>query len=404
MYPTLSMKQILQRLYFSDAKLLSGIHGLHRQVNWVHILDIAHPQKFLHGGELVLTTGCGFAHQTDALAHYIEELITANAAGLCIELGQYISEVPTSMITFANQHHFPLIVFPTEVRFVDITRDLHELIVNHHLARSETERHMLQEHAMFDSILCGEQVNLTQSGIMNTRPVAYSVLAIDLTDLYPQNSLPLFTKDQVELWSVTRTMCKRLFSFVLITIEMNQLLIIVNRTHHFATWKKMIEQIQLDISEMSAKRSGIVHTIPIGVGIIASDVFSIARSYQTALEALEIQKRLATDSILFYEYAGIYRYISLFADNHQLLQMATSDLEILETHDRKAETNLLNTLRVYLDSDRSKQHTADLLYIHRQTLYNRLEQIHQLLGCDLNDPIQRLSLHVAIYTRKFYMA
>jgi len=51
------------------------------------------------------------------------------AAGLCVELGHYIQDIPDEIVELANLHHFPLIVFYKKVRFVDITHDLHTLII-----------------------------------------------------------------------------------------------------------------------------------------------------------------------------------------------------------------------------------------------------------------------------------
>ncbi|MEH7107330.1 PucR family transcriptional regulator ligand-binding domain-containing protein, partial [Bacillus sp. JJ1764] len=63
---------------------------------------------------------------------FFKQLIDSNAAGLCIELGTYIPCIPEEIIELADLHHFPLIVFYNKVRFVDITQELHTLLIKKH--------------------------------------------------------------------------------------------------------------------------------------------------------------------------------------------------------------------------------------------------------------------------------
>jgi PucR family transcriptional regulator, purine catabolism regulatory protein len=88
---------------------------------------------FLHGEELILSTGVGFAENSETRLNYLGNLIQRRAAGLCIELGAYIPSIPQDMIDMANHSDFPLIVFHQPVHFVNITLDLHEHIVHRHL-------------------------------------------------------------------------------------------------------------------------------------------------------------------------------------------------------------------------------------------------------------------------------
>lgn len=67
-------------------------------------------------------------------------------------------------------------------------------------------------------------------------------------------------------------------------------------------------------------------------------------------------------------------------------------LHILEEYDRFHHTNMLDTLEVYLITERNQKKTADLLYIHRNTLANRLERIRELCSISLDDTNTRLQL------------
>ncbi len=130
--PLLTIGEVIKRPLFAHSQVVAGNRGLSRTIRWVHVLEAAENASFLKGGELILSTGVGFGEKTQKHLFYLEEVIRRKAAGLCIELGQYIPRIPVDMIELANHHGFPLIVFDKPVHFVDITMDLHEHIINLH--------------------------------------------------------------------------------------------------------------------------------------------------------------------------------------------------------------------------------------------------------------------------------
>jgi len=80
-------------------------------------------------------------------------------------------------------------------------------------------------------------------------------------------------------------------------------------------------------------------------------------------------------------------------DCYQLLLstgMLSSAFDALFEYDQKHETELLKTLYVYLQQERNSVQTAQLLYIHRNTLLNRLERIKQQCSINLDDYKERL--------------
>ncbi|MET9484433.1 PucR family transcriptional regulator [Streptomyces sp. NPDC006638] len=72
----------------------------------------------------------------------------------------------------------------------------------------------------------------------------------------------------------------------------------------------------------------------------------------------------------------------------------------LRAHDRTARPALLPTLEVFLAHAGRKAETARELHLNRQTLYNRLARIAELLGTDLDDPQTVLALSLALRARR----
>ncbi|GAA3774709.1 PucR family transcriptional regulator [Streptomyces chiangmaiensis] len=72
----------------------------------------------------------------------------------------------------------------------------------------------------------------------------------------------------------------------------------------------------------------------------------------------------------------------------------------LRDHDRRSRPPLLPTLETYLAHAGRKAETARGLHLNRQTLYNRLARIGELLGTDLDDPGTVLTLSLALRARR----
>ncbi|MEU0337149.1 PucR family transcriptional regulator [Streptomyces sp. NPDC006193] len=69
-------------------------------------------------------------------------------------------------------------------------------------------------------------------------------------------------------------------------------------------------------------------------------------------------------------------------------------------HDERSRPPLLPTLETYLAHAGRKAETARELHLNRQTLYNRLARIGELLGTDLDDPQTVLALSLALRARR----
>ncbi|PYE48583.1 PucR family transcriptional regulator ligand-binding domain-containing protein [Paenibacillus barcinonensis] len=145
-----TVRDILERPVFGRARLAAGQEGLHRQVGWVHVLEITNVSPFVSPHDLILSTGL-WLQSEDGREAYLMQLIHREAAGLCVEFGTSIDGIPEALIELANEYQFPLIVFEQPVRFVEITQDIHSLLINHQhqlLKSLETYSRELQQRTL----------------------------------------------------------------------------------------------------------------------------------------------------------------------------------------------------------------------------------------------------------------
>lgn len=126
----LTVREILQKDAFKYARLIAGDKGLDNPVKWTHIIETSEFDSLLNGGELILTTGMNLELETSL--ETLAKLIEKKVSGICIEIGPHFNNLSPTLKKFADEHHFPIIVFDRTVKFVDITQKLHTFIINQH--------------------------------------------------------------------------------------------------------------------------------------------------------------------------------------------------------------------------------------------------------------------------------
>ncbi|MCR2803984.1 PucR family transcriptional regulator [Paenibacillus soyae] len=133
----------------------------------------------------------------------------------------------------------------------------------------------------------------------------------------------------------------------------------------------------------------------VGVGQAQRGYMNAYLSYQEAIQAISLSRTMRSE-LLFFDELGVFQLLFRIADKQALRAFMQGSLGPLIDHDEARGSELLRTLKVYLDHDGSKQLAAQRLFIVRQSLYYRLEQIETLLGKDFMEPEKRLALQVAL--------
>lgn len=111
--------------------MIAGRKGLSRPVKWVHIVETDMFSHLLNGEEMILTTGVGWADEEQKSVSFVKQLIDSNASVLCVELVNHVRTLPEEIIILAEENDLPVIAFYHEVKFIEITKDLHKIILGY---------------------------------------------------------------------------------------------------------------------------------------------------------------------------------------------------------------------------------------------------------------------------------
>jgi purine catabolism regulator len=175
-------------------KVVAGHDRLGEQVRWVHVTEWDNPASALRGGELVLTTGIGFPAHLDA---YAAELADVRAAAVVLELGRRYREAPVELVAGCRARHIPLVVLHRGVKFVDVTQEVHAIILGGRLRTLQAAQRI---HDTFTALSlrgadAGEVVHATSA--MTARPVVLENLAHQVMLCAPAERT---VEDVLNLW------------------------------------------------------------------------------------------------------------------------------------------------------------------------------------------------------------
>lgn len=519
---TLTVKDILTRKHFENCRVIAGEKGLVRNVKWVHVFEITEVGDLLNGSELILSTGFGWVEDEELFFSLLEQLINCNAAGLCIEVGKYVKEISDKAKAIADQHNFPIMLFYTEVPFVEITQDIHSYLINqqyemisnlekysHSLnkkvlsinneyeiliflqrylnvqvvylshnnefqyipeisdnKKSEITENINEDNRMDNLQLLTEKVEILEKNyakiflISTDRELGeFESLILDRTAtalaqhllriLYTEEKRKAEETEWIQEWlqgeysdemvkehlsyyksaqnltgavvcifklnsynenqyittdiTFFKIMVQTIFhekNFFALTVEKrNHIVCILINKGNTEQWRKRVGD---GITKLISNDFPNISKIDLAVGQYVHHLSDLNKSYLGAKETLNLQGKVKDGKRkIFYEDLHMYRLISLVDKHSDLNGFVNEYLEPLIHYDHKHNTNLMETLKTYLECNGSKKETADRIFVVRQTLYHRIEKLETILGDDFMSPEKRQVLEFCILASEY---
>ncbi len=152
-----------------------------------------------------------------------------------------------------------------------------------------------------------------------------------------------------------------------------------------------VEQLMRECDELGRETRA-----AIGVSHVHRAAADATRAYREALDAATIGRALLRDGgAIAYSQLGAYRYLVHIPAEDAPRDSMRAAVDALIAYDARRTSSLLDTLERYLAERRSVIESARALFIHPNTLRQRLARIEELTGIDL-DRADLLSLELAI--------
>ncbi|MDC3424415.1 PucR family transcriptional regulator [Aquibacillus sp. 3ASR75-11] len=188
--------------------------------------------------------------------------------------------------------------------------------------------------------------------------------------------------------------------FSLLLFERNQIVFALVNKRNKCNWKERLEDAVTQIRNTKLLNE-IFERAVYGVGKMVDQVDQLKESYITAEQTISINQKVGRQSISFYDDLHIYRYLYLLDESNNLQNLVSDYLGSILEFDANNNSQMFETLKIFLEVNGSKKEAASRLFIVRQTLYHRLNKLYELLGEDFMQPEKRLVIELAVYTYAF---
>ena len=364
-------------------KLEAGEKGWSNSISWLLMLeDLTIIQNF-SGKELAVTTGLGFQTE-EKMLDLVRELSWHNAAGLIVNTGYYIREIPEEVRRLCDHYDLPLLTVPWEVYLADMIKDMSIRI----FLQSSTD----------------EQISAA---------LIRAIESPGSRDLYEKELLPHFDLDGTfQTALVTTGNLDSMDTVERKRIAYRMQLYLTNLTHngHFLYYdgyfvivmNDMKPEECADVMEAFADRAA--RKMPerrvwVGVSDQVTDISNLRLSFRRARAAVTMAENV-DDSIQFFDKMGLYRLLYMVDDPLLLKSLSDHLLQPLLEYDGQHGGGYLETLESYLKNSGSIKAMADELFIHRNTILYRMTNIKKLLGSNLEDSRERMMFAIACMIRK----
>ena len=129
-----------------------------------------------------------------------------------------------------------------------------------------------------------------------------------------------------------------------------------------------------------------------GISDSFSGFWQLPRYYQQGQTAYRLGVQQEYKYLYSYHDYVIPHLLDICSSSISLSTLCHKTVFLLQEHDRQHHTEYCQTLKTYLECERSQTLTARKLFIHRNTLIGRIDRILQLTSLDLDDPATRFRL------------
>ncbi|MEH7132043.1 PucR family transcriptional regulator, partial [Priestia megaterium] len=183
---------------------------------------------------------------------------------------------------------------------------------------------------------------------------------------------------------------------VLYTIDCNDLILLLSldavenpldEQRDFADYFRGNMYERFDVTQIKASCSSIY-----------SSHDHIEKSYKEALNVLDMKSKFPeeTKEIINYQELGIYQFLDVILEKRVQDQFENHSLKKLTDYDLRHNSNLVETLEVFLNNDNNINEAAKELNVHMNTLSYRLKRISEIGDINLKDVNQKMTLYIDI--------
>lgn len=398
-----SVGDVLQMECLSRARVVAGAEGMDREVHWITVGEEPDLPDWVFGGELILSTL--FAVEPDRHAEYVKRLSDREVAGLMIKPERFLGTIPESVREVADREAFPVAEVPIDVLWSRVLESFYRHLLVEQTERIRVETEMRLRGGFFDELLADQ---ISEDEILHRAALlgcdlakGGAVLIFQVANLAGVARKRRLGELQVQhlktvLYETISGAVDEVHSNCICVPRSDSVLLLLGSPVEGR--KELARQVLLRCRDR-------LKNLPVhaGLGEPFESTGQITRSYSEADSALRVGQSLRTSE-------GVDGRIHTFATlgvQKLLFTLGRESPEVLRgfeesvigpaiSYDQQHGTELVKTLKAYIECDGNASEVAELLHVHKHTVRYRLRRITELTGLDVTKFEDAAQLYLAV--------
>ena len=364
--------------------LISGANGIRNNISWIYFADCVqcldeeyNISELIHGGEMVIITNKSLTDDDNKIIDIIKVMYPKKIAAVVINENQ----ISKKIADYCEELNLPLFELSVELHLIDFSQ-----IVCKRLIEEESETHSREK--LLTSILFVDNFNeyevtkrATHYGITISGKQSIAIIkTVGLNDPASIKRIQSLVENEFRYYDINKLLIYSQFETIVVMFPLE----VFGKDSVVHFFEKIADKIHKEF-EIEAY---------IGIGLGYEYLADIRESYTEAKSALQLISMEKQKYVLSYNDMGIRSPKTL--DNY-----INDKLGRLIEADKVQDSELCNTLRAYIENNCNSNATAELLFIHRNTMRYRLDKIEKILNVDLDDLSVCLELKLAFIILDF---
>lgn len=382
----IKINEILELSLFNNFKILCGEEYLTNVVNATVICEYESSRIEYEGycyGYFVLLSYFFADTNPELVNGTIRTLIEKHVSGIAIKISPEQS-LPEDIIESAMEYHVPLLIFYEEF--------MEDLIICINESMKTRAQYIVAESKLNSIINDKHSPEAIANTALEINPhfLQYATVA-SITSKDTADNLKIHTYFDNLMFRQYRNTDIHNYSFV----KLGHSLMLIctysdeNLPASASALKTQIQEILLDAGFVpNAFHIGISDTILPLNNLNASAI----RARNT-----NVVCQYALHDTMFYSELGIYRYVMSIVTNPILFREVEESIHALQQYDEGHESNLLDTLTIFVKNNGDYTKTSEELFQHANTVRYRIKKAEQILNFPDNSSNEELFMLIRSY-------
>ena len=404
-------KDLLLLTTMSQAKVIAGLGGMEKGIRWSYKAENINFEKWVRGKELLIVSSPVTQRKNFNLYKTIEKAIELNMSCALLLIGEnYVTQIDKKVIDLAENNDFPLFTMPWDVPLLDFFEEL-----GHAISYLDDRKDI--EDSLLAEIIFGNCIN-TSSIEHKCRQMGYDLEVLEqvfVLHLCEQTSKESYnrpkynddepsdectwknqkiTNDQIRSYAQT---LKEYFAEcnypAIVSCYGDRIIGFMrncadDRKKIIAIFERFDKFLQNDLNEIE---------YTLNIGETCENISKLQKSFHETSKTNSVLEHInRKNEIVFYDEIGFYRMLMSYENTAPMQQFAYEVLRPVIQYEKKAHTQLMETMWAYFECDCNLQRTADKLFSHKNTVKYRLQRVEQLTGKSFANRYQSQELYNAL--------